>query len=382
MKKIYLDYNATTPMAPSVVDAMLPVLREHHGNPSSAHSFGRAAAEAIEDSRGKLSGVLGCNNDEIVFTSGGTEANNLAIKGVMLQAGSIGNGHMVVSAFEHPAVSEPAKFLERLGYDVSFVGCDEHGVVNLDELKSALRPDTKLVSIMHANNEVGTIQPIRSVAKLCREQGVLCHTDAAQSLGKIPVSVTELGVDLLTIAGHKFYGPKGVGALYVKKGLTLEPFMHGASHERGMRAGTENTASIVGLCTAAKLAHKCLDDTAEQLTKRRDMLAALLSKDIPDLVIHGEAAKRLPNTLSVAFPRVSGQEILRRVPEVCASTGSACHSTGEIESDTLNAMGVPKELASGTVRLSLGWYSNEEVIERAANLLIDAWENLAAPSKA
>lgn len=365
-------------MAPSVVDAMLPVLREHHGNPSSSHSFGRAAAEAIEDSRGKLAGVLGCNNDEIVFTSGGTEGNNFAIKGVMLQSSPSAGGHMVISGIEHPAVSEPAKFLERLGYDISVIGCDEHGVVKLDELEASLRPDTKLVSIMHANNEVGTIQPIRSITKLCQERGILCHTDAAQSLGKIPVSVAELGVDLLTIAGHKFYGPKGVGALYVKKGLALEPFMHGASHERGLRAGTENTASIVGLCTAAKLAHNCLDDTAEQLTKRRDMLAQLLKADIPGLVIHGEAAKRLPNTLSVAFPGVSGQDLLRRVPEVCASTGSACHSTGEVASDTLNAMGVSSELAAGTVRLSLGWYSNEEVIQQAASLLIDAWENLSS----
>ena len=377
MKQIYLDYNATTPIAPSVIDAMLPLLREHHGNPSSSHSYGRAAAEAIEDARGKLAGVLGCDGDEIVFTSGGTEANNLAIKGAMLAGAPAGTGHMIISAFEHPAVTEPARFLERMGYDVSVANCDANGVVDLGHLQSLLREDTKLVSIMHANNEIGTIQPIRNIAKMCRERGILFHTDAAQSTGKIPVSVAELEVDMLTIAGHKFYGPKGVGALFVRKGIVLEPFMHGASHERGMRAGTENTPSIVGLATAAKLSHQCLDDTTEQLTKRRERLAKLLRNDIPDLIVHGEVAKRLPNTLSVAFPGVTGQDLLRRIPEVCASTGAACHSTGVAMSDTLKAIGISPEQASGTVRLSLGWYSNEEEIDRAASLLLDAWENLS-----
>ena len=381
MKPIYLDYNATTPIAPSVVDAMLPFFREHHGNPSSSHSFGRAAAEAIEDARGKLAVVLSCSPDEIIFTSGGSESNNLAIKGVMMQQGQIGKGHIVISEFEHPAVSEPVRYLERLGFDVSVVGCDENGVIELEALETLLRPDTKLVSIMHANNEVGTIQPIANVVSLCHERGILVHTDAAQSFGKIPVSALDLGADLISIAGHKFYGPKGVGALYVKRGTALESFIHGAGHERGLRAGTENTPLIVGLSTAARLAHQCLDESTEKLALYRDKFARQLRSAIPDLVIHGENAKRLPNTLSVSFPKSTGYEILSRAVEVCASTGSACHSSGDSGSATLNAMSVPLEIARGTVRLSLGWNTNEEEIERATSLLVDAWENISVASQ-
>lgn len=376
MRQIYLDYNATTPIAPSVVEAMNPFLSGHFGNPSSSHSMGREAKEAIEDARVKVAGLLGCDREEIVFTGCGTESNNLAIKGTMFQ-GQPGVGHLVISAIEHPAVTEPAKFLERIGYEVSIVPCDEHGFVHPSSVEAALRPNTRLVSIMHANNEIGTIQPIRQIAEICHGRGVLLHTDASQSVGKIPAFIDQLDVDMLTFASHKLYGPKGIGVLFVREGTILEPVLHGAAHENGMRAGTENTPYIIGLGQAAYLASKCLDESAESMTKLRDRLNDRLANAIPGLQVNGAKAKRLPNTLSVVFPGVAGQEVLSRVPELCASTGSACHSSGLVSSATLAAMGKSSEEMAGTVRLSVGWYSSEEEIDRASNLLIDAWENLA-----
>jgi len=377
VRQIYLDYNATTPIAPSVVEVMTPFLSGHFGNPSSAHSMGRAAKEAIEDSRVKVAGLLGCDRDEIVFTGGGTESNNLAIKGTMLQWAPK-DAHLVISAIEHPAVVAPAKFLERLGYGVTIVGCDAHGFVHPSSIESALQPETKLVSVMHANNEIGTIQPIRQIAEICHGRGVLLHTDASQSVGKIPTYVDQLDVDLLTVACHKFYGPKGVGALFVREGVSLEPLLHGASHERGMRGGTENTPYIVGMGQAAHLAASCIDESSESMTKLRNRLNDHLANGIPGLKINGLKAARLPNTLSVIFPGVSGQDILKRVPEICASTGSACHSSGLVSSATLSAMGMSAEEMDGAVRFCVGWYSSEEEVDRAANLLIDAWENLAS----
>lgn len=376
MRQIYLDYNATTPIAPSVVEAMNPFLSGHFGNPSSAHAMGRAAKEAIEDARVKIAGLLGCDRGEIVFTSCGTESNNLAIKGTMLQ-GQPGEGHLVISSIEHPAVTEPARFLERLGYEVTIVDCDQHGFVHPSAVESALRSNTRLVSIMHANNEIGTIQPIRQIAEICHGRGILLHTDASQSVGKIPTFVDQLDVDLLTMTSHKLYGPKGIGVLFVREGTSLEPLLHGGGHENGMRAGTENTPYIVGLGQASYLAAKCLDESAESMTKLRDRLNDHLMNSIPNLQVNGAKTKRLPNTLSVVFPGVTGEEMLRRVPELCASTGSACHSNGMVTSATLEAMGKTSEEMAGTVRLSVGWYSSEEEVDRAANLLIDAWENLS-----
>ena len=376
MRQIYLDYNATTPIAPSVVEAMNPFLSGHFGNPSSAHAFGRAAREAIEDARVKVAGLLGCDGQEIIFTSGGTESNNLAIKGVMFQ-GQPGAGHLVISAIEHPAVAEPARFLERLGYEISVVSCDKHGLVHPSAVESALRPDTRLVSIMHANNEVGSIQPIRQIAEICHGRGVMLHTDASQSVGKIPSFVDDLDVDLLSVAGHKLYGPKGIGALFVREGAVLESLLHGAAHENGMRAGTENTPYIVGLGQAAHLAANCLDESSQAMTRLRDRLRDRLAKAIRGLQVNSAAVNRLPNTLSVVFPGVEGQEILHRLPELCASTGSACHSSGLDSSATLSAMGCTAEQMANTVRLSVGWYTSQEEIDRASNLLIDAWENLA-----
>lgn len=380
MRQIYLDYNATTPIAPSVLEAMNPFLVGHYGNPSSTHSFGRAAKEAIEDARVRVAGLLACDRDEIVFTSGGTESNNLALKGVMFERGIAGNGHLVISAIEHPAVTNPASFLERLGYEVSVVGCDKHGVVQPEAVEEALRPNTRLVSVMHANNEIGSIQPIRKIAEICHAQGILMHTDASQSVGKVPAMVDMLDVDLLSVAGHKLYGPKGIGVLFVRDGISLEPLLHGAAHEYGMRAGTENTPYIVGLGQACFMAMKCIDDSSERMGVLRDRLQDQLLESIgPGLIIHALHAERLPNTLSVSFPGTPGMEILDRIPELCASTGSACHSGGGFVSATLEAMGVSHEQALGTVRLSVGWYTSEEEVDRAASLLIDAWENLQAP---
>jgi len=377
MRQLYLDYNATTPIAPSVQEAMLPLLAEHFGNPSSNHALGRAAAEAVEDARGQLALLLGCDSEEIVFTSGGTESNNLALKGTLLRHGPSAGGHLIISAFEHPSIAAPARFLDRLGYDVTVVGVTSQGVVQPAAVRAAIREDTRLVSIMHANNEVGTIQPLRQISAICREHEIPLHTDASQSVGKIGTVVDELGVDLLTIAGHKMYAPKGVGALYVRRGVELEPTHHGAGHEAGLRAGTENVASIAGLGRAASLAAKGLDQARERMTTLRDRLWQALVADIgSSLLLHGALAERLPNTLSVSFPGVNAHELLARIPELCASTGSACHSTGGSISPTLAAMHVPDDVARGTVRLSLGWQTSEEDIDRAASLLLGAWEAL------
>ncbi|GIW95359.1 MAG: cysteine desulfurase [Pirellulaceae bacterium] len=378
MKQIYLDYNATTPVAPSVREAMGPFLAEFFGNPSSSHAMGRACREAIEDARSQVARLIGADSDEIVFTSGGTESNNLALCGVMLRDGPPWRGHLVISAFEHPSVAEPARFLRRLGCAVTVVPCTRGGLVDVEAIQSALRPETRLVSIMHANNEIGTVQPVRQVADMCRPRGILVHTDASQSIGKIPCSVDELGVDLLTIAGHKVYAPKGIGALYVRRGTALDPYLHGAGHEGGLRPGTENTAYIVGLGRAARLAGEQLDQQQLRMTQLRDRLAQQLQAGIDrPLLIHGETSPRLPNTLSVAFPGVTAAEMLRRVPELCASTGSACHSGSVSMSPTLAAIGVAAEVARGTMRLSVGWYTSQQEVDRAADILIHAWESLA-----
>lgn len=378
MRRIYLDYNATTPIAPSVQEAILPFLAEHYGNPSSNHALGQAAHEGIEDARSQVAALLGADRDEIVFTSCGSESNNMALWGVMTREALPFRGHLIVSQFEHPAVAAPANYLQRLGFDVTYVPCNRHGVVEPSSVKAALRTDTKMVSIMHANNEIGTIQPIREIAKICHARNVVVHTDASQSAGKIRTAVDELGVDLLTITGHKFYAPKGVGALFVRRGTALEPLMHGAGHEGGLRPGTENTPYIVGLGRAAANALQALDDSQTRLAQLRDRLLERLRTGIGDeLTVNGAQVERLPNTLSVNFPGVSGAELLGRLPELCASTGSACHSGLTKMSATLQAIGLPPDVARGTVRLSVGWYTSEEDIDRASEWLLGAWEALS-----
>ncbi len=379
---IYLDYNATTPIATAVRNAMQPFLDTHFGNPSSGHALGRLTAQAIETARSELASLLNCQANEIVFTGGGTESNNMAIQGAMFRHAplpnmAVGGGHLVISAIEHPATSQVATFLESLGNEVTRVGCNNQGVIDPADIEAALRENTVLVSVMHANNEVGALQPIAEIAKICRERGVLCHTDAAQSIGKVPVDIEELGVDLLTLAGHKIYAPKGIGALYVREGVELEPVLHGAGHEQGRRPGTENVPYIVGLGKAATLLTEDLETAAERMRNLRDFLETRLVREIhPSPTVNAGEAERLPNTLSINFPRVNGAELLAKCEDLCASTGAACHSGISSLSATLRAMQLDEQTAQGTVRLSVGRGTSEDDVQRAASMLIEAWQSL------
>jgi cysteine desulfurase len=374
MPPIYLDYNATTPVDPAVTDAMQPFLREHYGNPSSAHAYGRAAREAVERARAQVAALVAAQPDEIVFTGGGSEASNLAIKGVVFKAlekSAAADVHVVTSTVEHPATLEPCAFLERLGVRVTRLPVDRAGLVDLDALSAALRRPTTLVSIMHAQNEVGTLEPIREIAALAHAQGVLVHTDAAQSAGKVPVDVGVLDVDLLTVAGHKLYAPKGVGALYVRAGLALEPLIHGAGHEAGRRAGTENVPYLVGLGAACDIARGALPDAGPGLRRLRDRLWARLEAGLHErIVLNGHPERRLPNTLNASFLGHVGAELLAAVPEIAASTGSACHEGDVHLSPVLVAMNVPVEVARGSVRLSVGRFTSEPDVDRAAEALV------------
>lgn len=369
MRPIYLDYNATTPVDPAVADAIGHALRELWGNPSSAHEYGKAAHAAVERARGQLAALLGANADEIVFTGGGSEASNHAIKGVWTR----GQAHVITTAVEHPATLRPVEFLRRLGCEVTILPVDRHGLVDPDDVRRAITPRTALVTVMHSNNEVGTLMPVKEIAAVCRERGVLVHTDCAQSLGKVPVDVRDLGVDLLTVAGHKLYAPKGVGALFVRRGVALEPLIHGAGHEGGRRAGTENVPYIVGLGTAAEIAAKSLPAAAERLRELRDRLHQSLAAALGDrLTLNGHPEKRLPNTLNVNFGGHVGSELLAKVPGVAASTGSACHEGKVFQSPVLCAMGVPPEVGRGAVRLTVGRFSTAAEIDAAADLLARA----------
>lgn len=363
---IYLDYNASTPLAPEVREAMLPYLSEAFGNPSSGHWAGVPAHTAVETARARLAGLLGCSPDEVVFTSGGTEANNTALKGVVEACGRE-RPHVVTTRIEHPAVLEPLRYLERHGAEVTIVGVDGAGLVDPGDIAAAIRADTVLVSVMHANNEVGTVQPIAAIAQITREAGVLLHSDAAQSVGKLPVTVDGLGVDLLSVAAHKFSGPKGVGALYVRAGTRLEPFMHGAGHEGGRRAGTESVLLDVGMGAAAALAAD-LAWTRGALELRDRLWERLRQQWGERVVLNGHPTRRLPNTLNVSFPGCDGRAILAAMPDVAASTGSACHSGGTEPSPVLAAMGVAREVGAGALRFSLGrattWEELESLLER------------------
>ena len=373
---IYLDYNATTPVAPEVCQAISDSLQHHFGNPSSNHSLGQAAKESIDCARRQVAELIGANADEVLFTSGGSESNNMAIKG-LLHTVAGDPGHLIISAIEHPATVEPANYLQQWGVEVTVVGCDSNGVINVEEIESAIQPNTRLVSIMHANNEIGTLQPIAQISEICKSNGVLLHTDAAQSIGKVPVDVNALGVDLLSIAGHKLYAPKGVGALYIRNGVELEKLVHGAGHEHGRRAGTENTPYWVGLGKAAELITSTLEQRQTHLASTRDLLLNRLDEliDAP-LTVNGNGADRLPNTLSVNFPNVIGSELLAASPGVCASTGAACHSGETKLSATLSAIGIEPDVARGTVRLSVGTPTTNHEVHQAADLLAKGWKSL------
>ena len=377
MRQLYLDYNSTTPIAPSVQEAVLPFLAEHYGDPSQPHASGRACREACEDARGQLAHILGADADEIVFTSGGTESNHLALFGTLLKQKPAVGGHLIISAVEHASIAEPARWLERLGYDLTIVGVTGQGVVQPAAIQAALRSDTVLVSVVHANHETGVIQPLRQIGEICHARNVLLHTDASQSVGKVRTFVDELDVDLLTVSGHKMYAPKGSGALFIRRGVVLEPLLRGNGQEGGLRAGMENTLGIVGLGRAAILAARALEEAPERLELMRDQLCSQLRAAVGDeLRVHGEMAPRLPNTLSVCFPEVNATELLARIPELCANAPGGSHTDVEASSPTLAAMGIDAQHCRQTIRLSLGWYTAPEDIARAANLLLGAWEAL------
>jgi cysteine desulfurase len=366
-KRVYLDFNASTPLAPEVVEAMRPFLTEHYGNPSSPHWAGAPAKAAVERARGQVAALLGCSSDEVVFTSGGSESNNHALQGVFFASRNQG-GHIITSAVEHPAILKPLEFLKRLGADVSVLPVDRHGRVDPNAVRRALTPRTILVSIMHANNEVGTVQPIAEIAAVARSAGVPVHTDAAQSVGKLATRVDELGVDLLSVAGHKLYAPKGVGALYIRRGTRIESFVHGAGHEQGRRAGTENVLLTVALGAACELASEWIGMPAARAL--RDRFEAALKARLGDgLTVNGAGAERLPNTANVNFVGEVGADLLARLPNVAASTGSACHA-GSVElSPVLAAMGVAPREGMGAVRFSLGRTTTWEDLDHVLALL-------------
>lgn len=363
---IYLDYNATTPIAPEVAAAMMPYLSGHFGNPSSGHALGQEAKAAVEKARVQVASFIGCVPGEIVFTSGGSESDNMAIKGVAFRNPS-GRKRIVTSVIEHPAVLMPCRFLESLGFDVRYVPVDGQGVADLEALDREINGDTLLVTVMHANNETGTLQPIQEISAICRKQGALLHTDAAQSVGKVPVNAEALGVDLLTIAGHKMYAPKGIGALYIRRGVELEPLIHGAGHEGGRRAGTENVLLDVALGAACELAEKHLLDADDTLT--RYFLHELRMRFGEGIVLNGHPEKRLPNTLNIGFLNYDGRDLLSKLSDVAASTGSACHSGQTAMSPVLSAMGVSEQAGRGAIRFSLGRYTARDEIDQVLETL-------------
>jgi len=374
---IYLDHNATTPLAPEVADAMAPYLGAEFGNPSSDHALGRRARRAVEEARAAVAALIGAASEEVVFTSGGTESNNLAIRGVAAQAPSV-RCRIVTSAVEHPATTAPLALLETSGWTLTRVPVAESGILDVDAALAALGDDVALVTVMLAQNETGALMPVAALAAAARAHGTVVHTDAAQAIAKIPVSVADLGVDLLSIAGHKCYGPKGVGALYVRRGTPLLPLLVGAGQEGGLRPGTENVAGIVGLGAAARLAMDHLETDAARIAQLRDELWSALSARVGGTLRHTPDDACLPNTLLVSFPGVLGADVLARVPQLAASTGSACHAGEHTPNATLLAMGVAPEVALGAVRLSLGRGTTRVDVEGAVELLAGAHGALVA----
>ncbi len=373
--KVYLDNNASTPIDPGVIKEMKPYIEKYYGNPSSGHWLGRKGREVIETARKQVAELIGAKPSEIIFTSGGSESNNMALKGIASSYKRKGN-HIITSIIEHPAIINPCKYLEKEGFEVTYVSVDEYGRVNLDEIKNAITDKTILISIMHANNETGVIQPIKEIGKITKEKGIFFHIDAAQSVGKIPINVNEMGVDLLSIAGHKFYAPKGVGALYIREGINLEPLIHGANHEMGKRAGTENVAGIAALGKASQIAHENMNEYNKEIKRLRDLLHEKL-KLIAKVRLNGSINERLPNTLNLSFEGVDSTELLSKLKNIALSTGSACHDNVKKPSAVLTAMKVPDELALGAVRFSLGKFNTEKEI----NYVVDEIKRLMEKTK-
>ncbi|MFA5410792.1 MAG: cysteine desulfurase NifS [Candidatus Omnitrophota bacterium] len=364
MKRVYLDYAATTPTDPEVTRAMEPYFFEKFGNPSSIHSFGQEAKKAIEDSRERLAAFLGARPEEIVFTSGGTESDNFAVIGVAQALEKKGN-QIITTKIEHHAVSEPCKFLEKRGFQVTFIAVDKHGLVDPGEVKKAISDKTILISVMHANNEIGTLQPIAEVGKIAREKEIYFHTDAVQTVGHIPVDVNKLNVDLLSLSAHKFYGPKGVGALYIRKGTRIERFLHGGDQERGRRGSTHNTSGIVGLGKAIELCHEKMADEMKSQSALRDKLIREIPRKIPEVYLNGHPTQRLPNNVNFSIKYIEGESILLNLDMlgIAASTGSACTSTSLEPSHVLLAIGLLPEIAHGSLRLTLGRWTKKEDID-------------------
>jgi cysteine desulfurase len=368
MTRIYLDYNASTPIAPQVLEAMMPFLTTRFGNPSSSHRFGAECREAIEQARERVAGMLGCSASEIIFTSGATESNNMVIKGLARAAGK--GRHFITSQIEHPAVLEPCRKLERFGYAVTYLPVDRFGIVNPTDLEAAIRPETVLVTIMHANNEVGSLQPIADLAQIAACRNVPFHTDAAQSVGKINAQVDDLGVDFLTVAGHKFYAPKGVGALYIRQGRKLPPMLHGAGHEHGMRPGTENLASIVGLGAACEIAMPLLETEGPRQKKLGQRLFDGIRKAGCKVHLNGHPEQKLPNTWNISFEGHDAAAVMDALgKDIAVSPGAACHGDSVTASHVLVAMAIPEKLSRGAIRFSLGRETTEAEVDTVLEIL-------------
>lgn len=373
---IYLDYNGTTPLDPAVIEAMRPHFEHEHGNPSSSHYYGIEPKRAVQKAREQTADLLGCKPGEVVFTSGGTESNNHALKGAAWARKDRGD-HLITSEIEHPAILEVCRYLERSGFRVTYLPVDEFGLVGVADVEGAIRDETILITIMHANNEVGTIQPIEEISQVAGARGIVFHTDAAQSVGKIPTDVTRLGVDLLSVAGHKVYAPKGVGALFVRGSREIDTFMHGAGQEQGMRAGTENVMGIVGLGHACAIAKQDLEENRAHMQATRDMLDHGLAAELAGVRRNGHPELRLPNTLSVSFQDTEANRILEEIGlDVAASAGAACHSDSVQISHVLQAMHVPEEWAKGTLRFSTGRMTSLHDISRTVAVVAEAVHKL------
>ncbi|MEO0095205.1 MAG: cysteine desulfurase NifS [candidate division WOR-3 bacterium] len=380
-RRIYLDYAATTPLHPAVLEAMKPYFFEKFGNPSSLHTSGLEAKDAVEKARNTIAEVLGANTEEIIFTSGGSESNNMAIKGVAYAMADKGN-HIVTTKIEHHAVLEPFIFLQSQGYSTTFLPVDRYGIVDPDDVKKAITDKTILVSIMHANNEIGTIEPIEEISKICREKNVYFHTDAVQSFGAIDTNLNRLGVDLLSISAHKFYGPKGIGVLYIRKGTRIKPLIHGGAQEMGKRASTHNVPGIVGMACAAELAIREMPQRIEHSKRLRDKLIKSLLNSIDDIVLNGHPEKRLPNNCHFIVKYIEGEALLMSLDQlgIEVATGSAC-SSGSLEpSHVLTAIGVPVEDARGSIRITVGRLTTEEDIDYVCEVFPKVVKELRAIS--
>ena len=377
MKTIYVDNGATTKTDEEVIKAMLPYLSESYGNPSSIYKLGRENKKAVEEARDKVAKVLNCEPNEIYFTAGGSESDNTAIKGIAYQYRDKGN-HIITSKIEHPAVLETCKKLEKEGFEVSYIGVDENGMLNLEELKKEIRPTTTLITVMFANNEIGTIEPIEEIGKIAKENDIIFHTDAVQAVGNVEIDVKKLNIDSLSLSGHKFYGPKGIGALYVRKGIKFDKFINGGHQERNKRAGTENVPGIVGLGKAIELAYESLEEHNQKIKELRDYYVEQVEERIPYIKINGDKERRLPGNSNISFRFIEGEGLLLNLDlkGICASSGSACTSGSLDPSHVLLAIGLPHEIAHGSLRVSIGKYNTKEEIDYLVENLVEIVERL------